>query len=148
MNPQETIRLLRTIRFGPTRGRRRGISWLARETGCSRQVLYNIIRTGWCSRPMARRLSVLFKSVNLSNGHIALANAEPLERDLRGRYRAGSGKRPRPWPRPVANALPAEDIAPNSRNEFSNHLQDAPLSPGITLSFQHLWARTLGERKR
>jgi hypothetical protein len=76
--------------------------------------------------------------------YIAFATVGPFDpdRDPRGRYPAGSGKRPRPWPRPVAGALPAEDVASNSRNEFSNHLQDAPLSSGITLSFQHVWART------
>jgi hypothetical protein len=144
MSPNEAVRLLRTVRYSPRRGRCHGIGWLARESGHSRQALYAVIRRGWCSRPMAQRLGVVFKNVNLSNGHIAFATVGPFDpdRDPRGRYPAGSGKRPRPWPRPVAGALHAEDIAWNSS---SNDLQRAPL---VTIPFQRIWARAVGGRKR
>jgi hypothetical protein len=66
------------------------------------------------------------------------------DRDPRGRYPAGSGKRPRPWPRPEAGAPRAEDIKSSSTNEAPSNLQGS----AITLSFQHVLARAMSGRKR
>jgi hypothetical protein len=144
------VRSLRTIRYSSRRGRRVGITFIARRTGYRPSSLYRVIVRGWCSWPMAKRLGQLFKNVSLFDDHTAFSSLGPLDggRDPRGRYPAGTGRRPRPWPRPVAGALPAKDIASNSRNECSSHLQVAPPSSKITLSFQHVWARTVGGRKR
>jgi hypothetical protein len=76
-------------------------------SGYSRQALYGVCQRAWCSPQMTLRLGVVFKTVNFSNGHIAFATEGPFDtdRDPRGRYPAGSGKRPRPWPRPATGAL-------------------------------------------
>jgi hypothetical protein len=142
MTPEEAVRSLRTIRYSSRRKRRVGITFIARQTGYRPNSLYRVIVRGWCSRPMAKRLGQLFKNVSLFDDHTAFSSLGPLDggRDPRGRYPAGTGRRPRPWPRP--------DIASNSKNEPPNNLQGTALSSEIRLSFQHLWALTAGARKR
>jgi hypothetical protein len=142
MTPDEAVRALRLIRYSPKRGRRLGIAWLARQSGYSREALYAVIRREWCSRTMAQRLDVVFKTVSLSNDRIAFTTLGPLDggRDPRGRYPAGSGKRPRPWPRPAAGAPRADDIAASNSTKA---LEQGPTNPAIRIEVGRLLTKLL-----
>jgi hypothetical protein len=101
MSPDEALRVLRTLRYSPKRGRRLGMAWVASKTGYARHSLYRAIMRGWVSRPMAERLGNVFdKTATFSSGHSALSSSlGPLDADAaladgRGRWprRRGHGR--------------------------------------------------------
>jgi hypothetical protein len=71
---EQAVRTLRMIRYSPKRGRRFGITAIARASGYSTEGLYAVVRRGWCSRPMAERLANVFSQTsNFSGGHNTLS---------------------------------------------------------------------------
>ena len=73
--PQDVLRELRRIRFSPRKGRRLGLSWVARQAGYQRESLYRAIRRGWMTRAMAQHLELVLRNVTLSGGHNAFSSA-------------------------------------------------------------------------
>jgi hypothetical protein len=76
MSPQDVLRELRRIRFSPRKGRRLGLSWIARQAGYQRESLYRAIRRGWVSNLMVIRLAVVLQNVSYSRSHITLSLGE------------------------------------------------------------------------
>jgi hypothetical protein len=74
MTQDEVLRALRTIRYSPKRGRRVGLTFIARQAGYAPETLFRVALRGWCSRQMAERLSAALQNMIFSAGHTALAN--------------------------------------------------------------------------
>jgi hypothetical protein len=92
ISPQDVLRELRRIRFSPRRGRRLGLTFVASMAGYAPRSLYRVILRGWVSRPMADRLSAVFRqTATFSGGHTAFTTLGPLDPD----------HDPRGGPRPV-----------------------------------------------
>jgi hypothetical protein len=95
MSPQDVLRELRRIRFSPRKGRRLGLSWVARQAGYQRESLYRAIRRGWMTRAMAQHLERVLRNVTLSGGHNAFSSTlGPLDGGLDARGGPRPARRP------------------------------------------------------
>jgi hypothetical protein len=56
MTRDEVVRALRTIRYSPRRGRRVGLTFVARQADYAPETLFRVALRGWCSTQMAQRL--------------------------------------------------------------------------------------------
>jgi hypothetical protein len=97
MTQDEVLRALRTIRYSPKRGRRVGLTFIARQAGYAPETLFRVALRGWCSRQMAERLSAILQNMTLFGGHTACSSS-PILSSL-GPY--GGGIDPRGGPHPA-----------------------------------------------
>jgi|SRR5215469_9789029 len=103
MTPDEALRALRMIRYGP---RPPTFSMLARQTGYHRQALHQVVNRGWVSERMAKRLGQVleFQPVHISSGQIAFKNGLGDGIDGRGGARPGAGRPKKRRRRPARTA--------------------------------------------
>jgi hypothetical protein len=76
MSSQDVLRELRRIRYSSRKGRRLGLSWIARQAGYQRESVYRAIRRGWVSNLMAIRLAVVLQNVSYGRSHTTLSLGE------------------------------------------------------------------------
>jgi hypothetical protein len=91
MNQDEVRRLLRFVRFSPTKGRRLTMAWVAYGSGYAREHLSRAAMHGRVSERLAKHVSRTFQSV--INGQSQITRSSFAEYD--------GGADPRGGPRPV-----------------------------------------------
>jgi hypothetical protein len=105
MTPEQALRVLRTLRFSPTKNRPITFAELARQAGYHPPSLFRVAQRGWMTPTMANRLGQVFdKTISVSKDHIAPINtlgALNAGRDPRGRLRLPGPRYPcgALWPR-------------------------------------------------
>jgi hypothetical protein len=99
MTQDEVLRALRIIRYSPKRGRRVGLTFIARQAGYAPETLFRVALRGWCSRQMAERLSAVLQNMTLFGGHSACSSSPTALSSSLGPY--GGGIDPRGGPRPA-----------------------------------------------
>jgi hypothetical protein len=86
MTQDEVRRLLKTVRFSPTKGRRLTMAWVASRSGYSREHLHRVAMNGRISEQVAKHIGRAFQSViNRQNqGALSFAAEYWEDADLRG----------------------------------------------------------------
>jgi hypothetical protein len=76
MSSQDVLRELRRIRYSSRKGRRLGLSWIAKQADYRRESLYRAMNRGWIGTLMTARVGQVLQNVTDYRSHTTLSLGE------------------------------------------------------------------------